>query len=92
MMYRDAVQPAKMIQIIADLTMSNKATVSEFLGLPEKQPPKRIDPDRALELYNKGLCDSEIAKEFGTTRNAVTVWRKKNSLPLNVKVKRGESV
>lgn len=98
MMYRDAVQPVKMIQIIADLTMSNKATVREFLGLPEKQPSKRkykkgksVDKELAQTLYEKGFCDGDIAAELGVSKSAVARWRNNNGLPPNLKIKRGDT-
>ena len=94
-MYRDAEQPSKMIQIIADLTLSDKATVREFLGLSDKQPPKRkpkrghpLDREKALILHSQGLCDMEIANRCGVSKSAVHRWRTENNLPPNRKIRR----
>lgn len=44
---------------------------------------KKIDCERARELYDEGLCDSEIATGCGVSRNSVTNWRKREGLPRN---------
>lgn len=42
---------------------------------------KRLDEDRARELYNKGLTDSSIARELGCTQPGVSAWRYREGLP-----------
>lgn len=50
--------------------------------VPSKYRPKIVH-DEALELYEMGLSDSEIARKFGASRSAISVWRKRNGLERN---------
>ncbi len=42
-----------------------------------------LDKERAMELYNDGLCDRDIAEKCGVKSAAVGVWRRKAGLPPN---------
>ena len=41
---------------------------------------KRLDVERARELYDKGYCDQQIADACGVSYEAVRVWRRKSGL------------
>ncbi len=43
--------------------------------------PRKIDDARALELYEAGYYDHEIAEAFGASTTAVWQWRRKRGLP-----------
>lgn len=43
----------------------------------------RLDSEHAMELYNKGLCDKEIAQTIGMTVQTVGDWRRRMGLPAN---------
>ena len=49
----------------------------------EKRGRKRLDWDKAMELYNRGLNDREIADEIGGSRKTVEKWRRTTGLPAN---------
>ena len=42
---------------------------------------QHFDRDEALALLAEGWGDSEIAKRFGITSGAITIWRGRNSIP-----------
>lgn len=42
-----------------------------------------LDQKHAMELYDNGLCDREIAKETGSSVAAVGDWRRRMGLPPN---------
>ncbi len=44
---------------------------------------KPIDHEAAMNLYNKGAVDSQIAASLGVTKQAVCDWRKVNDLESN---------
>lgn len=46
------------------------------------QTRKRANPDwdAAMELYNQGLTDPEIAERIGCSKYAIFKWRKRNGL------------
>lgn len=48
-----------------------------ILPAPHKQPPARppMDELRAMELFNEGLDDLQIAEALGETKNRVVEWR-----------------
>ena len=43
----------------------------------------KINKEEAVALWNDGLLDTEIAKRFNCSKEAVSIWRKKNELPSN---------
>jgi len=43
----------------------------------------KLDREKALRLYNEGLCDKDIAEELGVVRGTITDWRNRNHLPCN---------
>ena len=44
---------------------------------------KKIDNERAMELYLAGASDYRIAQEFNVMHGSVTSWRKTRNLPAN---------
>jgi hypothetical protein len=40
----------------------------------------KIDGARARELYDQGMSDGDIGKEFGVSSSSIFQWRKKNNL------------
>lgn len=42
-----------------------------------------LDKERAMDLYNQGLCDRDIADECGVKPGCVGEWRRKQGLPPN---------
>lgn len=48
--------------------------------------PRTFDEEKALELYNKGMSDGEIARELGVKRHTtIHAWRKRKKLDANHK-------
>lgn len=97
--YNHAVDPAAQVKILAQLnavdvpTMRNKLLDLGAVDVPAEKTstPKRkgtvtFDERRALNLYNEGLCDQDIAKELGVCRKTVADWRNKNGLKIHRKV------
>ena len=41
---------------------------------------RRINPKEAMELFEQGLSDREIAYKIGVTPTSVREWRKRNGL------------
>lgn len=54
-------------------------------GLPSTLQAVQKNEALVRQLYDKGLHDSEIAKEIGVLGNAVYRWRRKNQLPANLR-------
>ena len=44
---------------------------------------KVFNPNRAMELYNMGYTDQEIAKQLDCVRQTVRNWRNRNHLSKN---------
>ena len=44
---------------------------------------KVFDPKRAMELYNMGYTDQEIAKQLDCVKETVRNWRNRNNLVKN---------
>lgn len=42
---------------------------------------KKLDKDKARELYDQGLSDRKIADALGVHKDTVAAWRKKEGLP-----------
>ncbi|MCO1599849.1 hypothetical protein [Desulfosporosinus nitroreducens] len=51
----------------------------------------KIDKERATNLWEGGLLDTEIAEIMNCTKAAVCIWRKKNDLPHNRWLVNGKS-
>jgi len=43
----------------------------------------KSEHNRRMELYKKGMDDSEISKELGLSRECIRKWRERNNLPPN---------
>lgn len=43
---------------------------------------KIVLDDKRFELYSKGYCDADIAKEMGVSFKSISYWRKKRQLPV----------
>lgn len=97
--YNHAADQAAQIRILAELnavdvpTMRNKLLDLGAQNVPAEREkvPRRLgsvtfDENRAMELYNTGCCDSDLARELGVSRNTVADWRKRNDLKINRKV------
>ena len=53
-------------------------------NVKSKSPKRRKNTyKKRMELYNKGLSDSEIAKKVGITTSGIESWRKRNGLEPN---------
>lgn len=44
-------------------------------------PGKRLDTERALELYKQGKYDKDIGEALGVHRKTVGIWRRSVGLP-----------
>ena len=54
--------------------------------VPSGQPPQKQKADwkdKALDLYNAGATDREIAEALGVKRDSVCAWRHRVGLPLH---------
>ena len=47
---------------------------------PQFGKRNRIDPVKAMKMYDKGFCDPAIAEKLGVSRDAIREWRKRNGL------------
>lgn len=83
--YKYAKNKENMIGVLADLTVSTKEEVREFLGVKKKErkKPVKMDQIEVRRLYNQGLGDGDIAKKLGISRTSIVNWRQNNSLPRN---------
>lgn len=52
---------------------------------PGNKHNEKYSSDKFLELYNKGMNDSEIAREMGCNHATITMKRKTRNLPKNFK-------
>lgn len=89
-------QPAeKCTYFIAGGKLETPEAAAEFLGKrkapgaeevqrkPEKPGRKKVNWERAEELYRTGANDGEIAREIGVSPPTVCNWRRRNQLPAN---------
>ena len=94
--YTQAADRKNQIVVLADLNATDTNKMQEKLRelglLAEEQPPQRkkgpavkFDPERAEELYGKGMNDTEIGKEMGFSSWRVGEWRKEKNLPIHRK-------
>ena len=83
--YRLADNKKEIITVLADLTCSSKAEMRKFLGVekPSSKPLTRLDRDKAMEYYEAGMSDEEIAERLGVHRCTVGNWRRINGLSFN---------
>lgn len=51
------------------------------MGVPVFEKRCRLNKERALELYNKGYCDQQIADECDASVGSVREWRRRIGLP-----------
>lgn len=96
--FRQAKDPKKQVQVLADLNGVSRREMEEKLhqlGLalkPKPRPEKRchtrppdFDELRAMELYNEGKSDPEIAEQLGVAKWKFGEWRRDRDLPANRK-------
>ncbi len=96
--YRHAVNRKAQIGVLADLNAVSVAVMHQKLEMlgAEDLPPLRdipapialrqtvhIDEDRAMQLYNAGMCDLDMAEALGVGRKAVADWRQKHNLKIH---------
>lgn len=77
-----------MLGVLADLTVSTKAEVKEFLGvgkddLKARKAPVRLDAELTMSLYNLGLWDGAIAMYMESGKSTIAHWRRRNGLQPN---------
>ncbi len=75
MMYRQAKNPQKQIDILADMYVCAKNDIRKALGLPTEKRQHIIwtlsMDERMLRLRSEGKTNREIAELMGTTRESV---------------------
>lgn len=96
--YRHAVNRKAQIGVLADLNAVSVAAMHQKLEMlgAEDLPPLRdipapialrqtvhIDEDRAMQLYNAGMGDLDMAEALGVGRKAVADWRQKHNLKIH---------
>lgn len=97
--FRQAKDPKKQVQVLADLNVVSRREMEEKLhqlGLaakPKPRPEKRchtrppdFDELLAMELYNEGKSDLDIAEQLGVAKWKFGEWRRDRALPANQKV------
>ena len=100
--YECAENKSAAIKMLAELTACKKSEMVEFLGL-EKVPVSKYDPrvptgqslivmdeELAMELYEQGHSDCEIAKRVGVNHNCIWRWRRRKGLKSNMKQRYAE--
>ena len=92
---RRAQPPEKCTYFIAGEKLETPEAAAEFLGKrkapgaeevqrkPEKPGRKKVNWERAEELYRTGANDGEIAREIGVSPPTVCNWRRRNQLTAN---------
>ena len=50
------------------------------------------EEEKRLNLYNKGLCDKDIALKVGVRTSTITFWRRDRRLKSNGERRRGSYV
>lgn len=85
--WRKAKDKDAQVQVLAELNGTDVKTMGKKLVelglLPEPPAPKKppFDEVRAMELYNEGLCDLDIAEMLGVSKETVGPWRRGKNLP-----------
>lgn len=83
--YRQAADKNGIIAVLADLTCSSKAEMRRFLGVekPRRKTPIELDREKAMEYYEAGMSDEEIAQRLGVVKCTVCHWRLSTGLACN---------
>lgn len=89
--FRKAQDKKAQVRVLAELngtdveTMGKKLVELGLIPAPPapKEPP--FDEARAMELYNEGLCDLDIAEMLGVSVQTFSIWRRNHNLPSNRK-------
>jgi len=50
---------------------------------PEQKPRGKLDKGKALELYQQGMTDTEIANRLDASYKTVAGWRERSGMPPN---------
>lgn len=81
-MYQQAANKREILTILAQLTCSHENDICDILGIPHVKKKKlgRIDEEKALEMYNNGATENQIAKAFGVASITVYAWKLKAGL------------
>lgn len=76
--YKYAKNKENMIGVLADLTVSTKEEVREFLGVKKKERKKPVKMDRieVRRLYDQGLGDGDIAKSWAFREHLLLIGDK----------------
>lgn len=91
-LYLGAADKKKQLNILADMMQLSTNQIVNMLKqlgyhpprVPNYDPrPKQLDNNRVLALYNRGLCDRDIADRLGISANRVRAWRRSHNLALN---------
>lgn len=84
--FRNAQDKEAQVQVLAELNGTDLETMSRKLmdlGLIKALVREKVSFDeiRAMELYNEGLCDLDIAETLGVGVQGLSVWRRNQGLP-----------
>lgn len=99
--YRDAARPRDQIKVLAELNDVTEAEMRQKLeelgckvekkrgrkpgSKPTGKPAEPIDELRAMELWQEGLCDLDIAEALGVMEWKIRKWRQRMRLKMNKK-------
>lgn len=97
--YRDAARPRDQIKVLAELNDVTEAEMRQKLeelgckvekkrgrkpgSKPTGKPAEPIDELRAMELWQEGLCDLDIAEALGVMEWKIRTWRQRMRLKMN---------
>ena len=81
----NAVSQEEMHQKLVSLGAVDLPALDDLPKLPYAGKTSRIDDKKAMELYNAGAGDDDIAAAFGVGRKAIFDWRQKHNLKINRK-------
>lgn len=98
--YRQAKNKMEMIQILADCQTTGVNDIIDILRehgfnvrhIKRVKRSYRFDIQLALELYNEGYFDNEIAHQCGVSSNTITNWRSKMKLKSNYIIQRRQKL
>lgn len=84
--FRKAQDKEAQVKVLAELNGTDLETMSRKLmdlGLIKTLVREKVSFDeiRAMELYNEGLCDFDIAETLGVGVQGFSVWRRNKGLP-----------
>jgi len=89
--FRKAQDKKAQVRVLAELNGTDVETMGKKLvelGLIPAPPAPKVPPfdeARAMELYNEGLCDLDIAEMLGVSVQTFSIWRRNHNLPSNRK-------